>query len=145
MRGQSMQYILAGFSGSESSIQAVLYARDMAKKIGARLHVLIVSTFPAPSSDVYMNDIVDQHVSHCEQLIESLKLRMGASETTRLIVRVGSPAHEIVNHATDYGIGQIVVGCRRQWFKRWPVSHIVRQIMACAPCAVTVIMNQATF
>jgi nucleotide-binding universal stress UspA family protein len=137
-----MRYILAGFNGSDSSIQAVLYARDRANKAGARLLVLTVATFPAMGLDAYMDDVMEQQVSHCEQLIESLKRRLGSNETTQLILRIGNPALEIVKHAAEYRVGQIVIGCRRHWFGRWPVSRVVRQIVAGAPCGVTVIADQ---
>jgi nucleotide-binding universal stress UspA family protein len=137
-----MRYISAGFNGSECSMKAVLHARDMAEKTGARLHVLTIARFPRISSDLCMDDIMEQEISHCEQLIESLNMKLGTSERTHLLLRVGNPALEIANHAKEYGVGQIVVGCRRRWFGRWPASHVVRQIIARAPCAVTVIGNE---
>jgi nucleotide-binding universal stress UspA family protein len=137
-----MRYILAGFNGSDSSMQAVLYARDRANKTAARLQVLTVAAFPAMGLDAYMDNIMEQQVSHCEQLIESLKRRLGSNETTQLILRAGNPAFEIVKHAMEYGVGQIVVGSRRHWFGRLPVSHVVRQIVAGAPCVVTVVKDR---
>jgi nucleotide-binding universal stress UspA family protein len=137
-----MRYILAGFNGSDSSMQAVLHAREISNRTGARLHVLTIATFPAMGFDTHMDDIMAQQVSHCEWLIESLKSRLGSNETTRLILRVGDPALEIVKHAVEYGVGQIVIGSRRHWFGRWPVSGVVRRIVAGASCEVTVVKDQ---
>jgi nucleotide-binding universal stress UspA family protein len=136
-----MRYISAGFNGSECSMKAVLHARDMAERTGARLHVLTIASFPRVSCDLCMDNIMEQEISHCEQLIESLNTKLGTSERMQLLLRVGNPALEIANHAKEYGVGQIVIGCRRQWFERWPASHVARQIIALAPCAVIVIGN----
>jgi nucleotide-binding universal stress UspA family protein len=143
VRGRFMRYILAAYNGSDHSLRAVNHAVEMADKTGARLHVLSVATIPAVGSDVYMDDIMRQNLSHCEQLVESLKVKLGASGTTQMMVRIGDPVFEIVRHAVEYGVGQIVVGCRRHWFDRWPASRIVRQIVARAPCKVIVIGNEA--
>jgi nucleotide-binding universal stress UspA family protein len=134
-----MRYILAGFNGSDSSTQAVLHAREMADHLGARLHVLTVVAVPAFGCDVFMDDIMEQRVSHGEQLIESLKTRLGKRATTHLILRVGNPALELLNHAVEYRVGRIVVGCRSRYFERWPASRVVRHVVAQAPCPVTVI------
>jgi nucleotide-binding universal stress UspA family protein len=135
----TMRYILAGFNGSECSAQAVLHARDMANQAGARLHVLTVVTVPAFGFDVYMDDLMEERVTRCEQLMEALKARLGECPTAHLVLRVGDPALELVHHATEYGVGRIVVGCRNRYFGRWPASRIVRHVLAQAPCPVTII------
>jgi nucleotide-binding universal stress UspA family protein len=136
-----MRYILAGFNGSDSSFQAVLHAKDISNKTGARLQVLTVAAFPAMGLDAYMNTLMGEQVSHCEQLIESLKCRLGSNETTQLILRVGDPVVEIIEQAKEFGVARIVVGARRHWFGRWPVSRVVRLIVAAAPCEVTVVTD----
>jgi nucleotide-binding universal stress UspA family protein len=138
-----MRYILAGFNGSDASLQAVLHAREISNKTGARLQVMTVATFPAMGLDTCMDAIMEEQVSHCEQLIESLKRRLGSNETTQLILRVGDPVVELIDQAREYGVAQIVLGARRHWFGRWPVSRIVLQIVATAPCEVTVIKDRS--
>lgn len=133
-----MRYILAGFNGSSCSLNAVLHANEMANQSGARLHVLTVATFPTVGFEVCVDDLVEQHLSHCEVLIAALKPRLDSPDA-RVTLSIGHPAAEIVRYAREFGIDHIVVGCRGQWFGRWPSSATVRQVLAQAPCRVTVL------
>ncbi|MHB0974030.1 MAG: universal stress protein [Thiobacillus sp.] len=53
-------------------------------------------------------------------------------------------AGAIVLYAEDHGIDHIVVGHRGHGlFERWLTGSVARQVIACAPCAVTVVRPRA--
>jgi nucleotide-binding universal stress UspA family protein len=138
-----MRCVLVGFNGSDCALAAVLRARDIALERAARLHILSVATVPAFGFDACMDDVMEQQIAHCEAALQSLKARLPETrDMIRLSLRIGDPWRVVVGYAAEYGAGEIVVGCRRQWFQRWPASRVVRRIVAHAPCAVTVVMNQ---
>lgn len=60
--------------------------------------------------------------------------------TARFGVKVGHPAETIMLHAEDHGIDHIVVGHRGHGlFERWLIGSVARQVIAYAPCGVTVV------
>ena len=138
-----MGCVLVGFNGSDCALAAVLRARDIALERAARLHILTAVTVPAFGLDACMDDVMEQQIAHCDAALQSLKARLPETrDMIRLSLRIGDPWRVVVDYAAEYGAGEIVVGCRGQWFRRWPASRVVRRIVAHAPCAVTVVMNQ---
>jgi nucleotide-binding universal stress UspA family protein len=63
-----------------------------------------------------------------------------AALQTSFRVAVGHPAEQIVRDAEAHGIEHIVVGHRgHTLFDRWLIGSVARQVIAYAPCAVTVV------
>jgi nucleotide-binding universal stress UspA family protein len=133
--------ILLAYDGSESAERALAFARDLAQRYGARLHVLTVARPPDVADDVETEAIVEGGLRQCRRRIDTAKTRLaGATVEVQYDVAVGHPAEQIVLYAERHGIDHIVVGHRgHTLFERWLIGSVARQVIAYAHCAVTVV------
>lgn len=134
--------LLIAYDGSDSAKAAFDFAVDMAGKYGAELHVLAVARPPEYGSEVETEAIIESSRRHFSHLLQPLKTQV-TGLTTHFKVMVGHPAESIVLYAEDHGIDHIVVGHRgHSLFERWLLGSVARQVIAHAPCAVTVVRPQ---
>jgi nucleotide-binding universal stress UspA family protein len=133
--------LLIAFDGSDSAKAAFEFALDLAGKYAAELHVLAVARPPEFGSEVETEAIIENSRQHYTHLLQSLKER-AAGSTAIFEVMIGHPAESIVLYAEDHGIDHIVVGHRgHSLFERWLLGSVARQVIAYAPCAVTVVRS----
>lgn len=133
-----MKKILVGYDGSNSARAAFDFALDLAGKYSAELYVLAVARPPEFGSEVETGVVIEQSRRHHAHLLQPLKDRVGGL-TAHFEVKVGHPAETIVLYAEDHGIDHIVVGHRgHSLFERWLLGSVARQVVAYAPCGVTV-------
>jgi len=133
-----IQKLLIAYDGSDSAKAAFNLAIDLAEKYGAELHVLAVARPPEFGEEVETEAIIENSRRHYTHLLQPLKAQV-AGLTAHFEVMVGHPAESIVLYAEDHGIDHIVVGHRgHSLFERWLLGSVARQIIAYAPCAVTV-------
>lgn len=133
--------ILLGYDGSASADKALAFALDLAKHYGAELHLLAVARPPEFGTEVETKAVIENSRHHCHRLLAAAKPRL-ASETVRteFHVGVGNPAEQMLRYAEQHAMDHIVVGHRgHTLFERWLVGSIARQVVAHAPCAVTVV------
>ena len=134
-----MNKLLIAYDGSNSSKAAFELAVDMAGKYGAELHVLAVARPPEFGSEVETEAVIDNSRRHYGNLLKPLKERVGGL-TAHFEVMVGHPAESIVLYAEDHGMDHIVIGHRgHSLFERWLLGSVARQVIAYAPCSVTVV------
>ena len=136
--------ILLGYDGSASAEHALRFAVDLAQKYGAELHVLAVARPPEFGDEVETEAVVESAQRHSSKVLTTARERLGhAALTTRLHAVVGHPAEQILRYAEAQGMDHIVVGHRGHTrFERWLVGSVARQVVAHAPCAVTVVRNR---
>ncbi|RQH07109.1 universal stress protein [Paraburkholderia dinghuensis] len=140
-----MHNILAGYDGSASAQVAVRFAKNLAEKEGARLHVLAVVSPPDWGKLAYeLPELLETEKRHCQDLITELKGMLGVSAVTvQYEMVVGHPAKELVLYAERHNIDHVVVGHRgRTAFDRWLLGSIARQVIAYAPCSVTIVRDR---
>lgn len=131
--------ILIGFDGSKPAHAAFDFALDLSGKFGSELFVLAVARPPDFGEEVETGAVIEQARRHFEHVLRPLKARAGDLKA-HFEVRIGHPAEAIVLYAEDHGIDHIVVGHRgRGVFDRWLLGSVARQVIAYAPCAVTVV------
>jgi len=131
--------LLIAYDGSDSAKNAFKFAVDLAGKYGAELHVLAVARPPEFGEEVETEALIENSRRHYAQLLHPLKNQV-ASLTAHFEVMVGHPAESIVLYAEDHGVDHIVVGHRgHSLFERWLLGSVARQVIAYAPCAVTVV------
>lgn len=131
--------LLIAYDGSDSAKAAFDLALDLARKYGAELHVLSVARPPEFGEEVETEAVIEQSRRHHAHLLQPLKAHT-TGLTAHFEVKVGHPAEAIVLYAEDHGIDHIVVGHRgRALFERWLLGSVARQVIAYAPCAVTVV------
>ncbi|MFD1557457.1 universal stress protein [Paraburkholderia silviterrae] len=140
-----MHDILAGYDGSVSAEEAVRFARNLAEKEGARLHILTVARLPDWGKLAYERpELLEAEKLHCQELITELKGKLGLSGVTvQYELIVGHPAKELVLYAERHKVDHVVVGHRgRTAFDRWLLGSIARQVIAYAPCSVTIVRDR---
>lgn len=138
-----IQKLLIAYDGSDSAYAAFDFALDLAAKCSAELHVLAVARPPEFGEEVETEAVIEQSRRHYAHTLQPLKSRTGGL-TTHFEVKVGHPAETIVLYAEDHGIDHIVVGHRGHGlFERWLIGSVARQVIAYAPCAVTVVRPRA--
>ncbi|CAB3777418.1 Putative universal stress protein [Paraburkholderia caffeinitolerans] len=140
-----MHDILAGYDGSVSAQAAIRFAKNLAEKEGARLHILTVARLPDWGKLAYERpELLETEKRHCQDLITGLKEEFGPSGgTVQYEVIVGHPAKELVLYAERHNIDHVVVGHRGHTpFDRWLLGSIARQVIAYAPCSVTIVRDR---
>jgi len=134
-----IQKLLIAYDGSDSAKAAFNLAIELAEKFGAELHVLAVARPPEFGSEVETEAILENSRRHYTHLLQPLRSQ-AAGLTAHFEVMVGHPAESVVLYAEDHGIDHIVVGHRgHSLFERWLLGSVARQVIAYAPCAVTVV------
>jgi|SRR5688572_5536739 len=136
--------ILLGYDGSASANKALDFALQLARTCASELHVLAVARPPEFGDEVETKAVIENSRRHYEQVIGGVRAKL-ANETltTRFDVVIGHPAEQLVRYAESNGIDHIVVGHRGQTlFERWLIGSVARQVIAYAPCAVTVVRHR---
>jgi nucleotide-binding universal stress UspA family protein len=142
-----MQNVLVGYDGSPSARHAVTFAVNLAKRFDARLHVLIVARAPDWGAiELERKEIIDFELRHAREILDDVKAKLASSgEHPDFELAVGQPAKEIVLYAEQHNIDHLVVGHRGHTpFDRWLIGSVARQVLAYAPCAVTIVRDPAT-
>jgi nucleotide-binding universal stress UspA family protein len=142
-----MKNVLVGYDGSLSARQAVTFAVDLSKRFDADLHVLVVARAPDWGAiELQRKEMVDYELRHATEVLDDLKAKLDSyGEHPKFDLVVGQPAKEIVLYAEQHDIDHLVVGHRGHTpFDRWLIGSVARQVLAYAPCAVTIVRDPAT-
>ena len=142
-----MENILAGYDGSPSAQHAVAFAVDLAQRFDARLHVLVVARAPDWGAiELERKEMVDYELRHATEVLDDIKAKLAASNVrAEFDLVIGQPAKEIVLYAEQRAIDHLVVGHRGHTpFDRWLIGSVARQVLAYAPCAVTIVRDPAS-
>jgi nucleotide-binding universal stress UspA family protein len=142
--------ILVPTDFSETADAALAYAKSLATRLGASLHLLYVfSDLSATATmvpEVYVPLPPEVRERALEEARESLLKRLGSAEEkhfhgTRTIV-TGLTAKEIVQYATDNGIDLIVMGTHgRRGVAHLLLGSVAEHVLRTAPCPVLTVRN----
>jgi nucleotide-binding universal stress UspA family protein len=136
-----MHRILAAYDGSPSSQAAFDFALELAQRYEAEVSVVAVVRPPELAEDVETEAIIERSRENLEKVLRAPAAKAAAANvpcTTEIVV--GHPAERIVVYAEGHAIDHIVVGHRgHTFFERWLIGSVARQVIAYAPCAVTVV------
>lgn len=142
-----MQNVLVAYDGSPSAQHAVTFAVDLAKRFDAHLHVLVVARAPDWGAiELERVQLVAYELRHANEVLDEVKAKLASyDEHPKFDLVVGQPAKEIVLYAEQHDIDHLVVGHRGHTpFDRWLIGSVARQVLAYAPCAVTIVRDPAT-
>ena len=142
-----MQNVLVGYDGSPSARHAVTFAVDLAKRFDAHLCVLVVARAPDWGAiELERKELVDLELRHANEILDDVKAKLASNgEHPEFDIVIGQPAKEIVLYAERKGIDHLVVGHRGHTpFDRWLIGSVARQVLAYAPCAVTIVRDPST-
>jgi len=133
--------LLVGYDGSEPAARAFDFALDLARRYNAELHVLAVARPPEFGTEVETEAVIETSRRHFAHVLQPLKTQLTTeSIQTKYEIAVGHPAEQILRYAELHRIDHIVVGHRgHTLFERWLLGSVARQVIAHAPCAVTVV------
>jgi nucleotide-binding universal stress UspA family protein len=145
-----LNQILVATDFSEPSDAALLYGRELARRFGARLHVLHVaqdiylSMFGAEAYLPTAPAIQQQIEEAARRQLDSLVGPGGSGEpdTVTSVVVAGSPATAIVDYAKANKIDVVVIGTHG----RGAVAHLVmgsvaERVVRFAPCPVLTVKH----
>lgn len=130
----------------EGSAQAVHYAVDLARKYGARLHIIHVIYEVTRTTGLYVPHVtLDELYSSMEKEAEKEITRIyaedlrGFSDVEYHILR-GVPYEEIVGFAEENGIGLIVIGTHgRKGLDRLFFGSTAEKVIKHAHCPVLIV------
>ncbi|MGP8432774.1 universal stress protein [Paraburkholderia fungorum] len=135
-----MRAILLAYDGSKPARLAATFAMEMSARYNAHLHVLCIAAERDLGLEMDTESLVDQEMTHCEDVLSELDL--GTMENATTGVAVGNAADEIIRYAREYNIDHIVVGHHGHGpLDRWMIGSVARHVVAFAPCAVTVVRD----
>lgn len=134
--------ILLGYDGSPAADRALDFAQELAQRFDAELHTVAVFRPPDFGTEVETEEMIERGRRHCTALLAPLRDRLaGGPVRAHFEVAVGHPADQILRYADRHAIDHIVVGHRGHTglAARWLLGSVARQVMAHAPCAVTIV------
>jgi glycine betaine transporter len=145
------KHILVPTDLSEGAEQALDYACELARTLGAEVHLLNVVGIPAlgvPELGVALaSTVIDQLVVENETALEELaRKRCGASRVGQILIKAGDPRDTINQTARELGVDLIVMGTHgRRGITRALLGSVAETVVRTAPCAVlTVRLREAS-
>lgn len=142
----TIQHILAATDCQLPSLRAVRYAFELAKKLGAVVHLLRVYepvVVPTASGSGY----IPHDTLHREALaaLERVSAPYWGSEVLgrRIAIMSGDPARTILQSADELAVDLVVVGSHgRRGIKRLLAGSVAESVMREARCPVLVARNE---
>jgi nucleotide-binding universal stress UspA family protein len=133
--------ILAPTDLSEGAAQALDYACELARALGAQVHLLNVVSIPAlgvPELGVALtSSMIDQLVVESQTAIDQLAQTRCSDQAGQALVKVGD-ARDVINQtAKELGVDLIVMGTHgRRGISRALLGSVAETVVRSAPCAV---------
>jgi universal stress protein A len=126
---------------SEGAEQALDYACELARTLGAQVHLLNVIGIPAlgvPELGVALTaSMIDELVVGNQDALDRLARTRGAAQLGQVMVRTGD-ARDVINQtAKELGADLIVMGTHgRRGISRALLGSVAENVVRTAPCAV---------
>ena len=126
---------------SEGAEQALDYACELARTLGAKIHLLNVIGVPAlgvPELGVALTaSMIDELVTGNQEAIERLARTHCPAQRGHVMVRTGD-ARDVINQtAKELGVDLIVMGTHgRRGISRALLGSVAENVVRTAPCAV---------
>ena len=122
-------------------VQLIRRGASLAELLGGELHALHVASLPVPVGlvgDAWVAAAAmpspEELLSSAREACERLAAERGLSRS-RLHLRLGAPASEIVAAARELGAGLLVMGVvSRRRLERWFVGNTAEAVLDRAPC-----------
>ncbi len=135
------KHILVPTDLSEGAEQALDYACELARTLGAQIHLLNVIGIPAlglPELGLALTTtMIDQLVAESQDSIDQLARTRCTAPLGRVMVKTGD-ARDVINQtARELGVDLIVMGTHgRRGISRALLGSVAETVVRSAPCAV---------
>jgi universal stress protein A len=133
---------------SEGAEQALDYACELARTLGAQIHLLNVISIPAlgvPELGLALTStMIDQLVVDNQDAIDRLARTRCTAQLGRVLIRTGD-ARDVINQtAAELGVDLIVMGTHgRRGISRALLGSVAETVVRRAPCAVLTVRLRA--
>jgi nucleotide-binding universal stress UspA family protein len=136
-----LKQILVPTDLSEGAEQALDYACELARALGAQVHLLNVVGIPSlgvPELGIALTStMIDQLVVDSQTALDRLAQTRSTAPIGRALVKVGD-ARDVINQtAQELGVDLIVMGTHgRRGISRALIGSVAETVVRSAPCAV---------
>jgi glycine betaine transporter len=135
------KHILVPTDLSDGAEQALDYACELARMLGADIHLLNVVSIPAmgvPELGVAMTStIIDQLVTENQAALERLARTKCTAQLGQVLIKAGDAREVITRTAQELGVDLIVMSTHgRRGISRALLGSIAETVVRSAPCAV---------
>jgi nucleotide-binding universal stress UspA family protein len=146
----TLKDVLVATDFGEASNTALLYGRELARRFGARLHVIhVVDLLVAHvgASEGFITNLQELQQDDEVQAEEDLQRLLSEEDRQALRARTvvttsSTPAEAIVDYAKTANIGLIVVGTHgRRAMARLLVGSVAERVVRSAPCPVLTVRH----
>jgi universal stress protein A len=132
--------ILVPTDFSRPSEQALAYARSLAQRFGASLHLLHVVNRPLLAEGLAAEAFIDESSDMVE--VAQQRLRKQAPDAASANVVFGYAAKSIVQHASQLGVDLIVMGSHgRTGIAHILLGSVAEAVVRTAPCPVLTVRD----
>ena len=141
----SITHILVPTDFASASDAALVCAKDLADKYGARLSLLHVLTNPEATGfwtpEVYVPASLEARERLVREAQERVERALTAEDRTRsdvtIQIRIGSVAEHILDFAREHRVDLIVMGTHgRRGLSHLLLGSVAEQVLRIAPCPV---------
>jgi len=138
--GTVITRILVPTDFSRPSEQALAYARSLAQRFGASLHLLHVVNRPLLAEGLAAEAFIDESSDMVE--VAQQRLRKQAPDAASANVVFGYAAKSIVQHASQLGVDLIVMGSHgRTGIAHILLGSVAEAVVRTAPCPVLTVRD----
>jgi nucleotide-binding universal stress UspA family protein len=135
------KHILVPTDLSEGAEQALAYACELARSVGAEIHLLNVVGIPAlgvPELGVALTaTMIDQLVAENQGALDQLARTRCTAPVGQVLIKAGDARDTINQTAKDLGVDLIVMGTHgRRGITRALLGSVTEAVVRSAPCAV---------
>jgi nucleotide-binding universal stress UspA family protein len=135
------KHILVPTDLSDGAEQALDYACELARTLGAQIHLLNVISIPAlgvPELGMALTStMIDQLVIDNQTALDRLARTRCTAQVGQVMVKTGNARDTINQTATELGVDLIVMGTHgRHGISRALLGSVAETVVRSAPCAV---------
>ena len=136
-----MKKILVAYDGSEQSAKAYSFALDFADRDNAEIIAIAVAQPMSFQEDIEFESTLESEQEELKNgygiISEEAKKR---NISSRLVLRAGHPADQIISLAEQEKVDMIVMGHRgKSLIKRWLLGSVSKRVLSYAGCTVTIV------
>lgn len=149
MKKVAISKILVGIDGSENSIRAYEFAKDLALKYNCQIIAITAFNIPDLYKVLEKQEEEDYNTLSIEEEIRKLKKLLadlsknakdeGLKLKTKFYDTNSSPDLAITEYAQSERVDHIVIGSRGRSFENLLIGNIATSIVKVSKCSVTVI------